>query len=76
MSGEMGQVSLQLGMEGGILWVGGLDHSQVGRGFHDLQGGPFGPKVGAVADPLIMATNFSGVDDEVVVGGVEDGHIQ
>ena len=39
-------------------------------------GGPCGPRVGGVADPLIMATDFVGWDDEVVVGEVGDGHVQ
>ena len=50
--GEMGQVRLQLGRDGGILRAGGLDHSQVGGGFHDLHGGPLCPRGGGCGRPL------------------------
>ena len=43
ISGEMGEVCLQLGREGGIPRVGGLDYPQVGGGCHDLHGGPLWP---------------------------------
>ena len=45
---------------GWYIGVGGLNHSDVGGGFHERMGGPRGPRVGAVADHLIMATNFVG----------------
>ena len=60
ISGEMGEVLLQLGREGGVLRVGGLDYPQVGGGCHDLHGGPLGPRLGCVADLLIMATDVVG----------------
>ena len=53
----MGQVRLQLAGEGGIFGVGGLHHSQVGGGFHNVHGGPLRPRVWAVADTLIMAAD-------------------
>ena len=34
------------GGEGGVFGVGGLDHSQVGGGFHNMHGGPLGPQGG------------------------------
>ena len=52
ISGEMGEVSLQLWREGGVLRVGGLDYPQVGGGCHDLHGGPLWPQGGVCGRPL------------------------
>ena len=58
--GRWARCDCNLGGEGGVLRVCGLDYPQVGGGRHDLHGGPCGPRVGGVADPLIMATDFVG----------------
>ena len=58
--GDGSGVTAIFGGEGGIIRVSVPDDSQVGGGFTTFMGGPCGPRVGAVGDPLIMVTGLVG----------------
>ena len=72
----MDQVCLQLGGEGGICGVGGLDHFQMGGGFQNVQGGPSWPQAGGCGRPFDHGHHICTLDNEVVAGEVGDDHRQ
>ena len=65
-----------MGGKVGIVGVGGLYYSQVGGGFHDVQGGPLWSVGGGCGTPFDQGNLLGRVDDVVVVREVEDVHFQ
>ena len=63
-------------MEGGIVGLGGLDHSQVGGGFHDIHGGPLCSQGGGSGSPSDHGWQFGRWTMRFPLGEVGDGHVQ